>query len=189
MAGTPEDAIRSMIENLKANTGRSLPEWLKLTSKSGLTKHGQIMTWLKKEHGMTHGYANLVAHQTLQSGTVFTTNQNDNVDLVAAQYANSREKLRPIYDAFIKKAAALGKDVEVSPKKTYVSLRRNKQFALIQPGAHVTIGLNLKGVEPQGRLQPSGSFNSMCSHKVVLDGPKDIDAELMGWVKQAYEKA
>ena len=52
----------------------------------------------------------------------------------------------------------LGKDVEVAPKKAYVSLRRNKQFALIQPSTRtrVDLGLNLKGVEPEGRLEGRG---------------------------------
>ena len=89
------------------------------------------------------------------------------------------------------KIAAFGKDVDLSPKKAYVSLRRSKQFGLIQPSTatRLDVGLNLKGVAPKGRLEASGSFNSMCTHRVRLESVKDVDAELVAWLKQAYEKA
>lgn len=189
MAKTTDVALQSMIGNLKANTGRSLDEWLKLTRTSGMEKHGQLVAWLKKEHGVTHGYANLLAHQTLQSDAASAVAQN--VDLVAAQYAGAKAPLRPIYDALAAKVAKFGPDVELSPKKTYVSLRRTKQFGLIQPSTstRVDVGLNLKAVKPQGRLEASGSFNSMVTHRVRLENAREVDAELVGWLRQAYDQA
>ena len=91
----------------------------------------------------------------------------------------------------MKKIEAFGKDVELSPKKAYVSLRRSKQFGLIQPSTatRVDVGLNLKGLAPKGRLEASGSFNSMCTHRVRLESPKQVDAELVAWLREAYDKA
>ena len=79
----------------------------------------------------------------------------------------------------------------MSPKKAYVSLRRNKQFAIVQPSTatRLDVGLNLKGVAPGGRLEASGSFNSMVSHRVKLDSVKGADKELIGWLKLAYDQA
>jgi uncharacterized protein DUF5655 len=81
--------------------------------------------------------------------------------------------------------------VELSPKKAYVSLRRSKQFGLIQPSAatRLDVGLNLKGVAAKGRLEASGSFNSMCSHRVRLSSAAEVDDELLGWLQRAYEGA
>jgi len=112
-------------------------------------------------------------------------------DLVAEQYAGSKATLRPIYDLLVKKVEAFGKDIELSPKKAYVSLRRSKQFGLIQPSTatRVDVGLNLKGVAAKGRLEASGSFNAMCTHRVRLENSKQVDAELVGWLRQAYDKA
>jgi Domain of unknown function (DUF5655) len=86
---------------------------------------------------------------------------------------------------------SLGPDVEIAPKKTYVSLRRSKQFALVQPSTatRVDLGLNLKGVAPSGRLEASGSFNAMCTHRIRIEGPTDIDADVRRWLKQAYDAA
>ena len=112
-------------------------------------------------------------------------------DLVAAQYAGEKAALKPMYDQLIKAISAFGKDVEVSPKKTYVSLRRSKQFALIQPTTktRLDVGLNLKGVAPSGRLEASGSFNAMCTHRVRLESSDQIDKALTAWLKDAYDKA
>lgn len=189
MSQSPEAALQSMIDNLAAKTGKPLAEWVRLVRRSGLQKHGEIVAMLKKDHGLGHGYANLVAHQA--KGSDAGSIAQGGADLVAEQYAGAKAALRPIYDLLAKKVEAFGKDVELSPKKAYVSLRRSKQFGLVQPSTatRVDVGLNLKGVAPKGRLEASGSFNSMCTHRVRLESPKDVDAELVGWLKQAYDKA
>lgn len=185
---SPEEMAATMIANLKDKTGKDLAAWKKLVAKSGCAKHGEIVKWLKTEHGMTHGFANLVAHKHLASDA---GSAGSDVDLVAAQYSAKKEALRPIYDKLAKAVQKFGKDVELSPKKAYVSLRRSKQFGLIQPSTatRVDLGLNLKG-EPAGeRLEASGSFNSMCSHRVRLSSAKDIDAEVIAWLREAYDRA
>ena len=68
MAKSPEEMEAAMIANLAEKTGKTLPQWLKVSVKSGLAKHGELVKMLKADHGMTHGYANLVAHQTLSAG-------------------------------------------------------------------------------------------------------------------------
>lgn len=177
---TPEEMAASMLGNVEAKTGRPLESWLAVLASSGLSKHGEMVKHLKSEHGVTHGFANLIVHQFRSAG-------DEQVDLVDAQY-QGKEPLRPIYDALLQRVRALGSDVEVAPKKTYVSLRRKKQFAQIQPSTktRVDVGLNLKGREPSARLKAA---SGMCTHKVGVTGPDEIDAQLMGWIEEAYEAA
>lgn len=187
MAGmTPEQAAETMVKNMPEKTGKSLDQWLNLLSKKNFEKHGEIVKHLKTEHSVGHGFANLIAHNLRQSGAGGT---GGTTDLVAAQYAGPKAGLKPIYDALIRMVKTLGKDVEVSPKKTYVSLRRNKQFALIQPSTktRIDVGINLKGTKPTGRLEASGSFNAMVSHRVRITDKKEVNAELKGWLKKAYD--
>jgi hypothetical protein len=187
MARTPEEMEASMIRSLEDKTGKGLDQWLEVTAASGLDKHGQIVKLLKSEHGMTHGYANLVAHKMLQAGA----RAPRATDLVDAQYAGAKQELRPIYEAIVTRVAGFGDDVEIAPKKTYVSLRRKKQFGLIQPSTRtrVDVGINLAGVEPTNRLEASGSFNAMVSHRVRLAEPGQVDDQLIDWLRQAYEVA
>lgn len=186
MPQNPDEMARTMIANLPEKTGKSLPQWLAIVAKSGLARHGQIVTLLKKEHGVSHGFANLIAQQQLSRGESASGD-----DLVDAQYAGPKAHLRPIHDAVTALVRKLGKDVEVSPKKTYVSYRRSKQFALIQPSTRtrVDLGINLKGTAATGRLEASGSFNAMVSHRVRLESKADVDAELKSWLKKAYDAA
>jgi hypothetical protein len=188
MAKVIDDAITSMIANLKEKTGKSLDEWLKIAASTGKAKHGEILSALKKEHGLTHGYANLVAHRFLEAENNAPTSGEG---MVAALFAGAKAGLKPLYDEVISVAEGFGPDVEVDPKKTYVSLRRKKQFALVVPSTakRLDLGLNLKGVEPTGRLEASGSFNAMCTHRVRLESKADFDAEVIGWLKRAYQSA
>lgn len=185
--GKIEDATASMIANLKVNTGKSLDEWLKVTTKSKLAKHGELVKMLKADHGVGHGFANLIAHKTLASDA----GSLDGDDLLAAQYAGPKAALKPIYDKLVGIVEGFGKDIELSPKKAYMSLRRSKQFGLIQPSTatRLDLGLNLKGLAPKGRLEASGSWNAMVSHRVKLASLADVDAELKAWLKQAYDAA
>ena len=182
---SPEEMAQKMIDNMPEKTGKSLEEWQVITRAAGIEKHGALVKMLKSEHGMTHGFANLVAHKTLQA------EKPADQDLVGAQYAGAKADLKPIYDRLITAAEAFGDDIEISPKKAYVSLRRSKQFALIQPSTRtrVDLGLNLKGDAPNERLEASVSFNAMCSHRIRLSSVEDVDDEAVAYLEQAYLRA
>ncbi len=117
-----------MIKNLEENTGKKFEEWLSIARKSGFEKHGELIKFLKSDHGLTHGYANLVAHKARETDA----GSAEDADLVADQY-KGKEDLRPLYDKLIAEIQKFGSDVELAPKRAYVSLRRKKQFGLIQP--------------------------------------------------------
>jgi hypothetical protein len=188
MAKSPEEVRKNMLENLPETTGKSLAEWLALIRAAGLRKHGEIMKFLKGEHGVSHGYANQIALKALEpEGTPIAEGDS----LVAAQYAGAKAKLQPVYAALVSAVKSFGPDIECSPKKAYVSLRRSKQFALIQPSTatRVDIGLVLKGVKPGGRLEAAGSFNAMVTHRVRLSSLEEVDAELIAWLRRAYDEA
>ncbi len=185
MAKSPDEMAAVMIKNMKDKTGKTLEQWLKIIAKSKLAKHSEIVKHLKSDHGMTHGFANMAAHQHLKSAAYTSGETSD--QLVDAQYAGAKAELKPIYDALLAAVQKFGKDVEVSPNKKYVSLRQNKQFAIVQPSTkdRVDVGINLKGVEPTDRLEKSGSFNSMVSHRVRVTEKKQVNAELKKWLKAA----
>ena len=184
---TPDEQAATMVANLPEKTGKSLEEWKVLLGSSGLSKHGEMVALLKKEHGVTHGFANLIVHEF--RGCVVSTPAPAG-DLVEAQY-KGKEALRPLYDRIMKEVAGFGSDIEVAPKKAYVSLRRKKQFALLQPSTktRLDVGIKLKGVDPEGRLEASGSFNAMVTHRVRVADPAEVDADLIGWLRKAYEAA
>jgi predicted transport protein len=181
-----DKATQTMIENLRKNTGKSLEKWVVIAQKSNLVKHGEIIKMLKEQHGLTHGYANLVALTARDARTDLSPGD----DLVAEQY-KGKEDLRPIYDKILSYVETLGKDIEVAPKKSSVSLRRKRQFALVQPSTKTRIDLGLKfNNKPHaGRLETSGPFGTMCTHRVQLTDMKDVDKQVMDWIREAYDEA
>ena len=178
-------ATETMIRNLKDKTGKSMDEWVAVVKGLGPKKHSEIVKFLKDTSGMGHGYANLVAHT---AAGLLGDDAPSAEDLVGAQYAGDKAALLPMYEQIIKAVKGFGKDVEIAPKKTCVSLRRSKQFAQIQPSTktRLDVGLNLKGVAPSGRLE---AFSGMCTHRVRVESPKDIDKALLGWLKEAYDRS
>ncbi len=181
-----EKEMENMIRNLEEKSGKSLEDWIGIARKSGSEKHGQIVKHLK-ENGLTHGYANLVAHSMLQSASVHA----DEGDLIEAQYSGAKAALRPLYEQLMAEVRKFGPDVEIAPKKGYVSLRRKKQFGIIQPSTatRLDVGIACKGAPAAGRLEAAGSFNAMVSHRVRVASAKDVDQELVGWLKKAYDGA
>ena len=188
---SPEEMAQTMINNMEAKTGKTLDAWLAHVSGTSLTKHGEIVKHLKSEHDVTHGFANLIAQVALKGLQIVNPSSKDEDDLVVAQYSGAKANLKPVYDKLVAAVAAFGDDVELAPKKAYVSLRRNKQFGIVQPSTktRVDVGINLKGFEPTDRLETSGSFNQMVSHRVRLAEPGDVDAELVQWLQEAYNRA
>jgi hypothetical protein len=178
----------SMLQNLEEKTGKNLDQWIKVVNKSQVTKHKDIINYLKSEYGLTYGYANLIALKTRETKDGAPPTGDS---LVGVQYSGNKSNLRPIYEAIIERVVKFGEDVEIAPKKAYVSLRRSKQFAIIQPSTktRVDVGINLKGTEPIDRLEASGSFNAMVSHRVRLTEADQVDDQLIQWLKSAYEAA
>ena len=173
-----------MEKGLLDKTGKPLEYWIKVVHAQKLEKHGEILKFLKTEHGFTHGFANFVSLKARESDA----GSFRGTDLVQNQY-KGKEALFPLFEQLLGAIKSFGTDVEVAPKKANVSLRTGKQFALIQPSTktRIDVGLKLKGVEPQGRLETSGPFGSMCTHRVKVQNADDIDSELMAYLKQAYE--
>jgi predicted transport protein len=182
-----DKATQTMIDNLHKNTGKTLEQWTELVQKESFQKHGEIVNFLKEKHGLTHGFANLVAHKAKGSYAVSAENTNDLVD---KQYAG-KEHLKPIYNQLMSEIQKFGDDIEIAPKNAYVSLRRKKQFAILQPATKTRfeIGINLKGQAPKGKLEAINAGNAMCSHKINITDVKDIDQEVIEWIKTAYEHA
>jgi len=176
-----------MIDNLHKNTGKTLEQWITLLKKENFAKHGDAMKFLKETHGLTHGFANLIALKAKGSDADSAENKDD---LIEKQYLG-KELFKPVYALLLNEIKKFGNDIEIAPKNAYVSLRRKKQFAILQPATKTRfeIGINLKGQEPKGKLEVINSANAMCSHKICLSDISEIDSEIIGWLKTAYDNA
>lgn len=174
-----------MEKGLLEKTGQTLEHWIKVVKATKLEKHKAIMDHLKSEHGFTHGFANFVA---LKSREADAASINDNT-LLDNQY-KGKEVLKPIYEQLLAEIQNFGSDITITPKKDSVSFIRKRQFALIKPATktRIDLGLKINDKPNEGRLEGSGPFGTMCTHRVKLERLEEVDAEVIGWLMEAYEQ-
>lgn len=185
-----EKAVATQLSNIEKRTGKSLSELTDLVRESGLSKHGELVAMLKSSLGMGHGDANLVVHVVRKSTGPDSAAEGLTADRVLDElYRGAKAALRPIHEKLIAELERFG-DFEWAPKKSYVSYRRRKQFVMIGPptNTRVEIGFNMKGAVATDRLQPLPA-GQMCDYKVKLSDLREVDAEVISWMRAAYEAA
>jgi predicted transport protein len=182
MAASPAQMLASLGEK----TGRSADEWIAALEASGVASgtHTQQREWLMAE-GLGRNHAGAVLWWRKNGAAIEAGGDS----LVDAMYAGKRASLRPVYEELLAAVRALGDDVEVLPRETYVTFARGTQFAIAKPGAgRVDLGLRLPGVEPEGRLADAGSFGSgSITHRLALHDAAELDDEVRGHLHAAYD--
>jgi len=177
---TVEEGIQSQLRNIERTYGRTIDELVVIITKSGLTKHNEVVAMLKQRYGMAYGAAHRVS--LVARGR-----------LAAPESKAAHERPPTIDDVFnqlLAMTTSLGEDVERAPKKGYVSLRRRKQFAMLQPGAKVVnLGLILPQRPAGGRLETAGKWNALFTHRVRVATAAEVDDELASWLRAAYDAA
>lgn len=190
----PQAAVLTQLRNIQAKTGQPLAALHAAVAATGLAKVGEKRTWLMEQFKLGYGDANVVALTIGKippglDGVPATAAPTPEGDPLDAIYTGAKAGLRPLHDAVMKVVAGLGEH-EVAPKKAYLSLRRKKQFAMVGPATKdsIEIGFNAKDLPPHERLkiQPPGG---MCQATTRVSGAAEIDADLKGWLKQAYDAA
>jgi len=186
-----DQATATQLANIEKKAAKPLAELVAQLRASGLTRHSELRSFAMQECGLGYGDANALVHHALQSdGTAAAREANlSEEEVLDGIYTGARAALRPIHTRLLGEIREFG-EFETVPRKGYVSLRRKKQFAMLGPATNsrVEVGLNMKGVPGTERLleQPAGG---MCQYKVRVTSPEEVDAELIGWVRQAFDAA
>ncbi len=181
----PNAALQTQLSNIQKKTGQSLQQMAKAIEASGLSKHGEKRKFLMEKYEIGFGDANTVIH-VLKQAAAPAPASNDPLDLI---YVGPKAHLRPIHEALMARIDTFG-EFEKAPKKTYISLRRKKQFAMIGPATktQVEIGINVKELPPNERLKVMPPA-SMCQYSTRISSVEEIDDALLGWVKAGFNAA
>lgn len=180
-------SFQAYLDNIKAKTGKTPDDFAKLAAQKGLSKHGELIAWLKQDFGLGHGHANAVVAVLLKSESR-KASVDEKLDKL---FSGKKAVWRKTYDTLAAKLQALGSDVELSANETYVNVfKGKKKFAIVQASSaeRLDVGIKLKGVAA-GRLEAARAWNSMVTHRVRISDAKQVDKELLGWLKQAYDAA
>jgi hypothetical protein len=182
-----DQALESQLRNIESTYGRSRGEWLETIRASGLSKHNEVVAYLKSEHGLKHGAAHRLSLWSRDADQAPPSFDAHLADL----YTGAKAPLRPVHDRVIELLDSFGGDYEQAPKKGYVSLRRRRQFAMLQPSTktRVDLGLVIDAAPPDPRLESAATFNALFTHRVRLAAPEDVDEQVADWLRAAYDAA
>lgn len=180
-----DQAKATQLRNIEAKTAQTIDALCNAIRGSGKVKHGEVRTWVMERFGLGYGDANALAHAASSA----TASPDGSEDPLTQIYSGKKQHLRAIHDALLAAIASWG-EFEVAPKKAYVSLRRNKQFAMLGPknATSAELGINLKEEVASSRIvgqKPGG----MCHYAVLLAEPKDIDDEVLTVLRKAFDAA
>jgi len=184
-------SYQAYLDNIKGKTGLGPEDFKALAKQKDFlkpgVKAGDIVAWLKKDYGLGHGHAMAIV-LLLKQTTAPRPSSDQRLDDLFGQ---GKAHWRVTYDQLLKKVGKFGDDVRAVPTDSYVSLLKGKKkFAVIAATAdRMDVGLKLKGVAPGGRLEASGAWNSMVTHRVRVSEPKQLDKEVLSWLREACDAA
>lgn len=176
--------FQAYLDTVKEKTGLGPDDFKKLAIDNGLVdaKASLVQAWLKEDFDLGPGHA-MAIWSTFKA-------RPESSDRLAKQFAGAKAQWRPVVDQLIATLAEHG-PVSTAPTDTYISLLRGKsKFGIVAITAdRLDVGIKLKDAPAGRRLEPSGSWNSMVTHRVRVTDPAQIDAELLGWLRAAYDAA
>lgn len=186
---SPREMLDAISRNLPKRTGKTLEQWAKLVKSKGPRAANERVAWLRSEQGLGGPTASVIV--AAAEGRDLAATYEDSDALVDAMYSGAKASLRPIHEAALKAARALGKDVTASARKTYVTLSRKRQFAVIQPSTktRVDVGFALPRIKAAGRLKKTTTVGGgRITHCIACSKPSDVNAEVRKWLKASYEQ-
>jgi hypothetical protein len=186
-------SFQAYLDTIKEKTGKGPGDFVKLAGQRGLLRSdvraSEIVSWLKTDFGLGHGHA-MAMYSVIRSGVEAPATQRQRL---GEHFKGGRAKWADTYAKLFAETDAFAKDKASSKAgDSYISLLRNgKKFAIVKVGVEfLDIGIKLeKNPRPNERLEEAGSWNSMVSHRVRLTSPYDLDAEVIGWLRDAYDGA
>jgi predicted transport protein len=185
---TPDDMFDAVSASMAQRTGRSLADWVALVGTSGVDPLDQnaVRRWLKEVHGVPQNSQWAIADAAARAAGWVRPTVEQYVD---QQFRGPKAALRPIYDAVARIATALGDDVTVEGRGTYVPFVRTRQFAAVAAAtaSRVDLGLRLPDPPASDRLRPA-TAPGQSTHKIGLTAVDDVDDEVRTLLRAAYDQ-
>ena len=184
-------SYQAYLDAVQKKTGKSIADFHEQAKRRGFLapdrKAGEVVAWLKSEFALGHGHA-MAVYGAMRFSVEPKLKTDERID---AHFSGRRASWKSTYERIVNAVFDFGRDVSVKPGDTYLSLlRAGKKFAILKVGAgYLDIGLKLKGIAAGERLERSGTWNAMVTHRVRIQSPEELDRELLTWLRSAYAAA
>jgi hypothetical protein len=183
-------SFQAYLDTIKAMTGMEPDEFENIAREKGLLegdiKAGPILAWLKDDYGLGSGHA-MALVSVFRDRVLGRPSHEEAIDKF---FAGPKAVWQLTWDELMATVMKFGSGVALQPTDTYIGLTRNgKKFAVVATtAARMDVGLKLKGEPTTDRLKASGNWNAMCTHRVQLFEGAELDAQLIGWLREAFDR-
>lgn len=178
---------KEFMDGLTSATGKDLASWLTIVDGLGTKKRNEVIAKLKSEHGFGHMQASLLAGIHANGGKpVYQSTDN----LLDAQFTKAAE-MKPLYETFIEFVQTHFPNSTVLPKKTYVSILENREFAAVNiKPKELRIGLDLGDRPFDTTIEKAKLTGPMprISHMFVLTEAKQLDESIVAAIKLSHSR-
>ena len=178
---------KEFMDGLAKETGKDLKTWMKTIDNFGSKKRPEVIAWLESEHGFGHMNASMLAAIHVNGGKpVYQSTDN----LLDAQFAKAAD-MRPLYEAFLDFIKKNFPDSSVLPKKTYVSILENREFAAVNiKPKELRIGLDLGERPFDEKIEKAKLSGPMPRiwHMFVLTDAKQLDTSIVAALKESHSR-
>lgn len=187
MAKTSGEFEKEFIETAKEKTGKTLEQWLPVVKASGFSKTMEITNWLKEEHKFNHLQATLLTGLYLNNGKPVYQNEDSLLD---NQFAKC-EQMKPLFNTVSEMILTHFPEMQMIPKKTYVSFTATREFAAINiKPKEIRLGMDLGDMPFNEKVQKTKLSGPMprISHMVVVTDAKQLDKTLIEYLQLSYDR-
>lgn len=185
MTERQERWFASIVESMERETGKTLDQWIAIAKTCPETKPNARKVWFKQNYGIGTNRAGVILGAAFPDRAMWAKPD----DLRGTLWADPASLA--ILEA-VEKAVAGFPDLVVAQRKGFNAFSKDFQFASIKPakGGKAVLGLALTP-DADPRLEPpkNEGWSERLKSKLVLAGPRDVDASLKALLKAAWEKS
>ena len=184
---TSAEFEKEYTDGLKANTGKELGAWMKIIDGFTTDMRTKVIARLKSEHGFGHMNASMLAGIHANGGKRVYQSTDHLFDAQCAKAAD----MKPLFEAFLAFVKKNLPNSSVLPKKTYISILENREFAAINiKPKELRIGLDLGDRPFDGKIEKAKLTGPMprISHMFVLTNADQLDESISDALKTSYSR-
>lgn len=178
---------KEFMDGLQSSTGKSLADWVNIVDGYTSKKRNEVIEWLKSVHNFNHMQASMLAGIHANGGKPVYQSTDGLLD---AQFGKN-EDMRPLYDEFVAFISKNFPNATMLPKKTYVSVLENREFAAVNiKKGELRIGLDLGDKPFDDKVEKAKLTGPMprISHMVVAMDASRFDGELIELLKKSHSR-
>lgn len=185
---SPDQMLAAVAASMQQRTGKTIQQWLQLVEQSGIDvlNQNEVRRWLKQRHGIAQNSQWAIADAAARAAGWQPPTLEE---YISQQYSGAKLQLLPIFERLQQLILALGADVHIEGRTSYIPFMRKRQFIAIAAATKKRVDVGLRFTDPPASalLQPANA-PGQATHKISLTSIEQITPEVESLLTLAYQQ-